>query len=95
MEIIFHGRHNSNEAAESLISILKLFNERYQIGQFREMHLSITLVDEQGVDVELVDSETDEAYRIFEVYRQGQETARSTGHRPSLKLVIDNTRLER
>lgn len=91
MEIIFHGRHDSEEAVESLLGIIRLFNERYQIGQFREMHLSVTLVDKQGADVELVDSDTDEAYRIFEVYRQGHEALRSTGQRPTLKLVIDNT----
>ena len=91
MEIVFQGRHDSDEAAESLVGVLRLFKERYHIGQFREMHLSVTLVDEQGEDVELIDSETAEAYRIFEVYRQGQELARATG-RPVLKLVIDNTR---
>lgn len=88
MEIIFHGRHDSDEATESLLNIIKLFNERYHIGGFREMHLSVTLVDESGVDVELIDSETDEAYRIFEVYRQGREVPRRAG-RPALKLVVD------
>jgi len=91
MEIIFQGRHDSDEAAESLISIINLFKERYHIGQFREMHLSVTLVDASGEDVELVDTETAEAYRTFEVYRQGQEKTQYIG-RPTLKLVIDNTR---
>jgi hypothetical protein len=91
MEIVFQGRHDSDEAAESLVSVLRLFKERYHIGQFREMHLSVTLVDDQGEDVELIDSETAEAYRIFEVYRQGQELTKAAG-RPLLKLVIDNTR---
>lgn len=91
MEIIFQGRHDSDEAAESLLSVIRLFKDRYHIGQFREMHLSVTLVDEQGEDVELVDSETSEAYRTFEVYRQGYEQSRIAG-RPGLKLVIDNTR---
>ena len=91
MEIIFEGRHDSEEAVESLISVLRLFKDRYHIGQFREMHLSVTLVDEQGEDVELVDSETSEAYRIFEVYREGRALPKVSG-RPGLKLVIDNTR---
>jgi len=86
MEIIFHGRHDSEEATESLLSIIRMFNERYHIGAFREMHLSVTLVDDTGVDVELIDSETEEAYRVFEVYRQGGEVPRRVG-RPSLKLV--------
>jgi hypothetical protein len=91
MEIIFHGRHDSSEAAESLQGVIRLFKERYKIGKFREMHLSVTLVDEGGADVELVDTDTDNAYRIFEVYRQGTEMVRGSG-RPALKLVIDNTR---
>ena len=91
MEIIFHGRHDSLEAEESLQGIIRLLNERYHIGQFREMHLSVTLVDGSGEDVELIDSETAQAYRIFEVCRQGQELLRGSG-RPALKLVSDNTR---
>ena len=90
MEIIFHGRHDSSEAAQSLQGVINLLHERYHIGQLREMHLSVTLVNESGEDVELVDTETKEAYRIFEIYRQGQEQLRASG-RPALKLVINNT----
>jgi hypothetical protein len=88
MEIIFHGRHDSGEATESLAGIIKMLKKKYQIGGFREMHLSVTLVDESGVDVELIDSETDEAYRTFEVYRQSNEVPKRVG-RPNLKLVVD------
>jgi hypothetical protein len=91
MEIIFQGRQDSEEAVESLLSVIRLFKERYHISQFREMHLSVTLVDERGDDVELVDGETDEAYRVFEVCRNGHQLAKSTG-RPGLKLVIDNSK---
>ena len=91
MEIIFEGRHDSDEAAESLLSVLRLFKDRYHIGQFREMHLSVTLVDTDGQDVELVDSQTAEAYRVFEVCRDGHALAQTSG-KPALKLVIDNTR---
>ena len=90
MEIIFHGRHDSDDAVKSLQDVIRLLNERYHIGQFREMHLSITLVDQGGEDVELIDTETNQAYRIFEVYRKEQELLRGTG-RPALKLVINNT----
>jgi hypothetical protein len=91
MEIIFHGRHDHNEAAESLLSIIRLFNERYHISKFREMHLSVTLVDEEGADVELVDSETDKAYRTLHIYRSACDLPKVVNH-PTLKLVIDNTR---
>lgn len=90
MEIIFYGRHDSETAAESLQGVIRLFNEQYHIGQFREMHLSVTLVDDGGEDVELIDTDTQEAFRVFEVFRQGQELLRGTG-RPALKLVVDNT----
>jgi hypothetical protein len=88
MEIIFHGRHDSEQATESLLSIIKLLYERYQVGHFREMHLSMTLVDEQGEDVELVDSETDKALRVFEVYRERQARIKRRS-RPKLKLVVN------
>lgn len=92
MEIIFDGRHDGDEASESLTHILKLFKERYQIGQFREMHLSLTLVDDKGEDVELIDSQTNQPFRVFEVYRTQKAYAFSKGVRhPSLKLVVDNT----
>ncbi len=91
MEIIFQGNHDSENAAESLMSVIKMFQERYQIHQFREMHLTVTLVDENGEDVELVDSETEQAYRTFEVYRDGNELTRRPGL-PVVKLVVDNTK---
>ncbi len=90
MEIIFHGKHDCTDAVESIKEIMSLLNDRYHIKHFREMHLSITLVDDGGIDVELVDSETQEAYRTFDVYRQGQEYLRKYIGPPSLKLVIDN-----
>lgn len=91
MDIIFQGQHNSEEAAESLLSVLRLFKERYNIGQFREMHLMVTLVDDHGDDVELVDSETSQAYRTFQVYRKGCELSEKRNP-PILHLVVDNTR---
>ncbi len=88
MEIIFHGRHDSEEASENLSHVLHLLKEQYHIQGFREMHLSITLLDESGVDVELIDSDTDKAYRVFEVFRQSKDAARRRC-RPQLKLVVD------
>ncbi len=89
MDIIFHGRHHGREAEESLAHILNLLKERYDIQSFREMRLSVTLVDEKGQDVELVDNETNHAYRTFEIYQQGHEFLREVG-RPALSLVVDN-----
>lgn len=91
MDISFEGRHNLDEASESVQRVFRLFKERYNIGQFREIHLLVTLVDEQGDDVELVDGETFEAYRTFEVYRQGYELENRVGV-PYLRLVVDNSK---
>lgn len=90
MDIIFQGKHSTEEAAESLLSVLRLFKERYSIEHFREIHLAVTLVDKHGDDVELVDSDTAQIYRTFEVYRKGHELNAKYGS-PMLQLVVDNT----
>jgi hypothetical protein len=89
MDIIFQGRHNGDEASLSLQGVIQLLKERYHIEFFREMHLSLTLVDAVGEDVELVDSETSTPYRMIEVCRDYHEVSRRVG-RPALKLVVDN-----
>ncbi|MCL9685497.1 hypothetical protein [Legionella maioricensis] len=91
MDIILQGQHNSDEAVESLERVLQLFKDRYQISDYREIHLTLTLVDEHGDEVELVDSETNQPYRIFEVYRKGYELTGRKGI-PMLQLVVDNTK---
>jgi len=93
MEIIFKGKQNSEDAAESVASILRLFKERYQIEAFREMHISVTLVDQYGDDVDLVDSETQTPYRIFEVCRNYQDLVLNK-KRTALKLIVDNSKNE-
>jgi len=91
MDIILQGVHSGDEAALSLQRVLQLFKDRYDIACFREIHLTVTLIDEQGDDVELIDSETNQVYRIFEVYRQGYELNGKKGI-PVLQLVVDNTK---
>ncbi|CEG57714.1 hypothetical protein [Legionella fallonii] len=91
MDIILQGQHNSDETVESLGRVLQLFKERYKISSYREIHLTVTLVDEHGDEVELIDSETNQPYRIFEVYRKGYELAGRRGV-PLLELVVDNTK---
>lgn len=89
MEIIFHGKHSMEDTAESVVSVLNLFKQRYGIESFRQLHLNVTLVDEQGDDVELVDSETSEVFRVFEVCRETDLQPKKP--EPKLQLVIDNT----
>jgi hypothetical protein len=92
MEIIFDGQHDGEAATENLANIISLLKERYHIGVFREMHLSVTLVDAKGEDVELIDSQTNQPYRVLEVYQNQDAYAVSNGIKHSgLKLVVDNT----
>ncbi|KTD39219.1 hypothetical protein Lmor_0147 [Legionella moravica] len=90
MDIILQGQHNAEETVKSLERVLQLFRERYHVEGFREIHLTVTLLDEQGDEVELIDSESNQAYRVFEVYRKGYELAGRKGI-PMLQLVVDNT----
>jgi hypothetical protein len=92
MDIILQGLRTGEEAAENLISVLRFFKERYKIEQFREIHLTVTLVDKHGDDVELVDTETSQVYRTVEVYPTGHELTTGRRTHPMLQLVIDNTR---
>ena len=93
MEVILQGRYDDHEIAASLSNIIKLFKDRYRIAQFREVHLSVTLMDEAGMDVELIDTETKYAYRVLEVYKHNDNRAHTQTSilaYPVLKLVIDN-----
>lgn len=91
MDIILHGSLNEADTAQSLTSVLRLLHERYHIKSFREIHLEVTLVDEQGNDVELIDAETNDVYRIFEVRQQNQELSTERSISSSIHLVVDNT----
>jgi molecular chaperone GrpE (heat shock protein) len=91
MDIILQGQHEGQEALESLERVLQLFKDRYSINGYREIHLTVTLLDEQGEEVELIDSDTHQPYRVFEVYRAGYELAGKKGV-PMLQLVVDNTK---
>ena len=91
MDIILQGQHDGSETLESLERVLELFKQRYRIRGYREIHLTVTLVDEYGDDVELIDSDTNQPYRVFEVYRSGYEFTGRKGV-PKLRLVVDNTK---
>lgn len=92
MNIIMHGHHDSETTAANLSEVLRLLKEQYNIDHFREIHLVLTLVNAEGDDVELVDTDTSNVYRILEVYSSGNELSTGQHSRPLLRLVIDNTR---
>lgn len=90
MEIIFQGRYDNEDAIKTLMGMIRLLESRYQIKGFHEMSLSVTLLDAQGIDVELIDAETEQAFRVFEVYRQRDAVKRS--EKPVIELVVDNSK---
>ena len=94
MQVVFHGTHTAEEAAENLLSIIKLFRERYAISNYREICLDVTLRDENGDDVELVDASTSEVLGVFEVYKSTDmenDDEQDEEYSP-LRLVVDNTK---
>jgi hypothetical protein len=90
MEIILQGQHNGMEAVATLQSVMQLLSEHYRIQLFREIHMSITLVDDFGQEVELVDHDTNQVYGVIEISREPLSLSRRMGP-PGLKLVVDNT----
>lgn len=88
MDIILQGQHNSGEILGSLEQVLRLLHSRYHIQGYREIHLTVTLVDKKGDEVELIDTKTHQPYRIFEVYREGWGRSGI----PMLQLIVDNTK---
>ena len=91
MDVIFQGKRDTEETGDSLLAVLRLFKEQYHINQFRELRLSLTLVDDRGDDVELVDTDTGHVYRVFEVCTREPVALSKTQGTPKLKLVVDNT----
>ncbi|MCC5791429.1 MAG: hypothetical protein JJT82_02295 [Legionellaceae bacterium] len=88
MLITLQNRYNEEEMLECLREVLHLFKARYQISYYRAIQLELTLVDAQGMDVELVDQHSDTPYRHFKFC----ESHSLTGTAPILRLVVDNTR---
>ena len=91
MQIIFQGKHDTDEAVDSLASILNLFKERYAIHGFSAMHLNVTLLDTENKEVELVDVATSEVLAVFEV-QQSQMHCIPIRSKRHLSLVVDNTK---
>ena len=92
MKVVFQGDHSTEQAAEGLLGILKLFKERYGIKHFRKMRLNITLMDDEGEDVELVDTNSSEVLEVFEICKADKIPHPRRCKRPKLRLIIDNTK---
>ena len=92
MDIILNGKYSTQKTADNLKNILILFKNRYHIKAFREIRLSVTLVNSDGDDVELIDTDTEQVYRVLEIHQQNNVLPKHKRHIPSaLHLAIDNT----
>lgn len=98
MDIRFHGKHDTDEAIESMASIFKLFRERYGIADFNQMNIRLTLLNDRHEEVELIDAQTNEVLGYFEVHKTApkngpvKEVPVKEVRQGHLRLVVDNTR---
>jgi len=90
MEIIFHGQQPWDKVQDNLSQVIQMLHDKYHIHQVREMHLSLSFIDDEGFEIELVDSETKKVYRLMEVFNQQQELLEIRS-KPALRLIVDNT----
>ena len=93
MDIIFQGTHNASETSQTLSEVIKLLNTKYNITNFREINLSVTLVNGHGEDVELIDNITNQVYRYFEIRESRSDLkTKIKNNKSQIKLIIDNTK---
>lgn len=69
MKIKFRGQHNAEEVVESLAAILNMFEEQYSVIEFNDIKISLTLVNDVGEEVELIDASTSEVFEMLEVHK--------------------------
>ena len=91
MKIKFRGTHNAEEIVESLTAILQLFEEQYGVHDFSEIKMDMVLVNEQGEEVELIDSNTSEVFDILEVHKNAEEVDEQFLHDIMLEEVDAGT----
>ena len=91
MEIILYGEHSSEDITDNITDVLKWFKSRYNISRFSEIQLKLSLLDDQGNEVELMDNQTSKVYRVIEIYQQEKALATTRRFKPFLQVVVDNT----
>ena len=93
MKIKFHGNHSLEEAQESLSSVMQVLKDEYGIAHFRDMELTLILLNKEGEDVELLDVTTSEVLDVFDVFKMLEEEEEEKPVKAAnLKLVVDNTK---
>lgn len=91
MQIIIQGKKTTEEAVENLLNILTLFKDRYGIENFLDITVDLGLVNNQGINVELIDPASLEVYKRLEVCDSEMLFKKQCAD-TQLKLVVDNTR---
>ncbi len=74
MKIKFQGVHKTEEVIDSLAAVLRLFEQQYGVGTFNEIKLNLSLVNESGEEVELIDASTSEVFDVLEVHQSQNVT---------------------
>ena len=87
MHIIFKGQQNIKETADLMKNMLYLLNEQYGVEGFNDAAMDLTLLNEQGEEVELLDTETSEVLTVLEIYPHDSKEL-------DLRLVVDNTKMK-
>lgn len=78
MKIKFQGAHKTDEVIDSLAAVLRLFEEQYGVGDFTEIKLNLTLVNDTGEEVELIDAGTSEVFDVLEVHKSFEDMDEKT-----------------
>lgn len=86
MDIRFHGQLTQEHTLSGLQEVFQLLVERYQVQRFKEVHVSLILVDAQGFEVDLVDSDTHQTLRVLDVDRR-EKTSIKKRSKVALRLV--------
>jgi len=98
LDIKFHGMHSTKEAKEAVSKMMDVLKDRYGISDFEDMLLNVTLYNEKGEEVELVNADSDEVLKLFEVHKNTPSHSPTHFGKPNkrvakehLRLVVDNT----
>ena len=86
MEILFHGEHAHSDIAVAIENVLNLLHTRWSVESFKDLHMSLILVDDCGFEVELIDSHTKQDLRVMNIYKHDDGYIKQRKI-PRLKLV--------
>jgi len=86
MDILFHGEHAHSDIAAAIENVINLLHDRWHVQSFKDLHVSLVLVDESGFEIELIDSVTQQDLRVMNIYKHDHSYVQQRKF-PQLKLV--------